>query len=131
MLSTTQALRWWAAESLMGVPVLFRFKSKATSDLIMLEPDARTLLRMMLGDDPNRGIVLSKDLAATIARLETALAQVSAHSPAPPLNVKKSSTAREEAELDMQTVHVSRRAAPMLQMLKRCQAEQADLVWGV
>ena len=111
--------------------MLFKFKSKATSDLIMLEPDARTLLRMMLGDDPVQGIVLAQDLPATIARLETALAQASANNSSHPNGVPTGPTKTDEDALDEHTVQVGRRAAPMLQMLKRCQAEQADVVWGV
>lgn len=110
--------------------MLFKFKSKAASDLIMLEPDARTLLHLMLGDDPVQGIVLAQDLPATIARLEAALAQESANSPAhKDPEVLSSDEGKDEAkEIG---VHVSQRAAPMLQMLKRCLAEKADVVWGV
>jgi hypothetical protein len=42
--------------------MLFKFKSQVTSDLIMLEPDARRLLHIMLGHDPVKGIILVKDL---------------------------------------------------------------------
>jgi hypothetical protein len=58
--------------------MLFKFKSKAASDLIILEPDARALLLMMLGDDPVKGIVLAQDIPAAITRLESALAQEAA-----------------------------------------------------
>jgi hypothetical protein len=110
--------------------MLFKFKSQATSDLIMLEPDARVLLQMMLGDDPVKGIVLAQDLQATIARLEAALAQEAANSPLlqgaqAPFKKKSSDEAQENQ------VHVSQRAAPMLKMLKRCLAEKSDVVWGV
>lgn len=110
--------------------MLFKFKSKAASDLIMLEPDARALLQMMLGDDPVKGIVLAQDLSATIARLEAALAKESVNSRAPleSENQLPAHTDEDDSELP---VFVSQRAAPMLQMLKRCLAENADLVWGV
>ena len=45
--------------------MLFKFKSQATSDLIMLEADARRLLKIMLRDDPVKGIVQAKDLPQT------------------------------------------------------------------
>ena len=41
--------------------MLFKFKSRATSDLIMLEADARNLLKIMLGNDPVKGIVQVAD----------------------------------------------------------------------
>jgi cyclopropane-fatty-acyl-phospholipid synthase len=114
----------------MGATMLFKFKSKAASDLIMLEPDARALLHMMLGDDPVKGIVLAQDLPATIARLEAALAQESANSPG---HKGPEVLSADEGSDDVKEigVHVGQRAAPMLQMLKRCLAEKADVVWGV
>ncbi len=112
--------------------MLFKFKSKAASDLIMLEPDARALLKLMVGDDPEKGIVLAKDLPATLARLETAMALESAKSHA---SRDSDGLADAQAKADEEAlenlVHFSQRAAPMVQMLKRCLAEKADLVWGV
>jgi len=110
--------------------MLFKFKSKAASDLIMLEPDARALLCMMLGHDPAKGIVLAQDLPATIARLESALAQASANVQAPPMG--KASFDNEDPDSERETaVHLGQRAAPMLQLLRKCLAEQSDVVWGV
>jgi hypothetical protein len=110
--------------------MLFKFKSKAASDLIMLEPDARALLQMMLGDDPVKGIVLAQDLSTVIARLESALARESANSQA---HKRAADSSEKEDSLEDKDalVQVGQRAAPMLQMLKRCLAEQSDLVWGV
>jgi hypothetical protein len=110
--------------------MLFKFKSKAASDLIMLEPDARALLLMMLGDDPVQGIVLAQDMSSTIARLESALTQESLHSPQRYMAVTSSAQNKSD-DPEAIPVKIGQRAAPMLQMLKRCQAEQADLVWGV
>jgi hypothetical protein len=114
--------------------MLFKFKSKAASDLIMLEPDARALLKLMLGDDPVKGIVLVKDLPDTIGRLEAAMALESSQSHARQ-DSKGLSAAQADADTDAQElenlVNLSQRAAPMVQMLKRCMAEKADLVWGV
>ena len=49
--------------------MLFKFKSKAASDLIMLEADARRLLKIILGDDPVQGIVVAKNLPAAIVAI--------------------------------------------------------------
>ncbi|WP_416548679.1 DUF1840 domain-containing protein [Limnohabitans sp. DCL3] len=110
--------------------MLFKFKSKAASDLIMLEPDARALLLMMLGNDPVKGIVLAHDLPATIARLESALAEASANGREHPQNGLSPENQDTDAESPL-PVPLGQRAAPMLQMLKRCLAEKSDLVWGV
>ena len=110
--------------------MLFKFKSKAASDLIMLEPDARALLQMMLGNDPVKGIVLAQDLPAVIARLESALAQDAAQRQAHKQAAGASAKSMVDDEKDA-AVQISQRAVPLLKMLKRCLAEKADLVWGV
>ena len=58
--------------------MLFKFKSKASADLIMLEADGRRLLKAMIGDDPVQGIVRAADLPAALARLEAAVAEQTA-----------------------------------------------------
>ena len=111
--------------------MLFKFKSKATADLIMLEPDARRLLQIMLGDEPVKGIVLWQDLPAVLARLDEAVsrdealrkerAQAAAHCP------------RDESthQAELPTVRLAQRALPMQQMIQRCIAQESDIVWGV
>jgi cyclopropane-fatty-acyl-phospholipid synthase len=110
--------------------MLFKFKSRAASDLIMLEPDARALLQMMMGDDPVKGIVLAQDIPATIARLEAALANEATYkhmSKAANASLENDDVYEESAD----RVQLSQRATPMIQMLKKCLAEKSDLVWGV
>jgi Domain of unknown function (DUF1840) len=54
--------------------MLYKFKSKATSDLIMLEPDAQRLLRLMGSDAPAKGIFTVEHQPIAIAALEAAIA---------------------------------------------------------
>jgi len=111
--------------------MLFKFKSQAASDLIMLEDDARRLLKIMLGNDPVKGIVQSQDLEACIAALESAvvLDKQARQSRSDPKNAPGHEGNDDHAALS--AVTLSQRAEPMLKMLKRCKAEDADLVWGV
>lgn len=111
--------------------MLFKFKSQAASDLIMLEADARRLLKIILGNDPDQGIVQSADLPAAIAALEAAVALDE-------LDVKQQAqTAPSATEQDdhatapVQAVSLAQRAAPMLKMFRRSLAQGADVVWGV
>jgi hypothetical protein len=109
--------------------MLFKFKSAAASDLIMLEADGRKLLKIMLGDDPVQGIVLAADIPARMAALEAAVAQDEA------LRQQRAEQAaseqNEEEAVVLDTVRLSQRAAPMLKLLARSLAEQSDVVWGV
>ena len=114
--------------------MLFKFKSKACADLIMLEADGRRILKAMIGDDPVRGIVRAADLAATLARLDAAVAQDEAQHK----TLAEKATARqmgqevtEDEEVALPAVRLAQRAAPMQQMIRRCMTEEADLVWGV
>jgi hypothetical protein len=50
--------------------MLFKFKSHAASDLIMFEADARRLLKIMIGDDPVKGILQVHALPQAIQALE-------------------------------------------------------------
>ena len=117
--------------------MLFKFKSQAASDLIMLEADGRRLLHIMLGDDPAKGIIVVQDLPQVILRLETAVAQDEAARQQQSLpgatrgglSVEDSSSKEQTQALD--PVRLAQRASPMLKLLKRCQAEESDVVWGV
>ena len=101
--------------------MLFKFKSKACADLIMLEADGRRILRAMTGDAPAKGIVQWADMAPALARLEAAVDEDEAQRLA---RVQEAKARGEEvSEADPQAVRLSQRAAPMVQMLRRCIAE--------
>lgn len=115
--------------------MLFKFKSKACADLIMLEGDGRRILQAMTGADPVQGIVRVADLPAALARLEAAVAQDEARrrQSAEKAAAREAGQASdsEEEETALPPIRLAQRAAPMVQMLRRSMAEQADLVWGV
>ena len=115
--------------------MLFKFKSKACADLIMLEADGRRILKAMTGDDPAQGIVRAIDLPAALARLETAVALDEALRQARADKAAAREAGQgpdnEDEEAALPAIRLAQRAAPVLQMLRRCMAEEADLVWGV
>ncbi len=115
--------------------MLFKFKSKVTSDLIMLEADSRQLLKIMLGHDPDQGIILVNDLPSVIAKLEWAVTQDET------ARMQRIQAARdkaltvddspEEQSQALDPVRLAQRASPMLKVLRRCLNDSSDLVWGV
>ena len=115
--------------------MLFKFKSQACADLIMLEADGRRLLKAMLGDDPVKGIVRVADLPQALARLDAAVAQDEAlrraQAEKAAARAAGQDVAAEEEDTALPAIRLAQRAAPMQKMLKRCMAEEADLVWGV
>ena len=49
--------------------MLYKFKSKVTGDLIMLEPDAKRMLKIMDREDQVKGIFLAEQIPQAIAAL--------------------------------------------------------------
>lgn len=112
--------------------MLYKFKSKSTGDLIMLQPNGRRVLQI-IGKDPSAsgagesGIILPEQMPAAIAALEVAIAQeevnkaaaiaaaLEAHEPAPHF---------EEISLRL-------RATPFIDMLRECAQDGNAVVWGV
>ena len=109
--------------------MLFKFKSKATGDLIMLEPNGRRVLQI-IGKDPSAtGIVLPEQMPAAIEALQTAIAQEETAVEAAKLAAKAAGKDASPAASD--AVPLRQRALPFIELLKKCHSAQAEIVWGV
>jgi hypothetical protein len=97
----------------------------------MLEADARRLLKIILGDDPVKGIVQSNDLSRAIAALESAVAQDESDRKQGAEKAQTLISGENDESVPLNTVSLAQRAAPMLKLLKRCLLEKSDVVWGV
>jgi hypothetical protein len=97
--------------------MIYKFKSKAASDLIMLGPNGDQLLRILGREPAAKGIVEPGDLAQAIAALQQAVAQDEAD--------------RGDAPLPSHKVSLRQRLWPMIEMMKRAQAAGEAIVWGV
>jgi hypothetical protein len=107
--------------------MLYKFKSKATGDLIMLEPQGRQLLSIIGKEPTAQGILLVADMPAAMAALQAAvLAQETALAQA-----ADQAHARGEDPQRPEDVRLRQRAAPFIDMMRRCMKEEHDLVWGV
>lgn len=107
--------------------MLYKFKSKAAGDLIMLEPNGRQVLQI-IGKDPGpKGIIEPGQMAAAIQSLESAIAR------------EEAEHKRAEAEAQSQGdkaprpdgIALRQRAVPFVDMLRRAEKEGQDIVWGV
>lgn len=108
--------------------MLYKFKSQAAGDLIMLEPNGRRMLEIIgkLSDD-GRGILQPAQMPAAIAALQAAIAQEEAQHQA----LAAEARARGEAEAPLEGVSLRQRATPFIDMLRRCLQAEKDIVWGV
>jgi hypothetical protein len=110
--------------------MLYKFKSKATSDLIMLGPDAQRLLKLMGSDAGPKGIFTVEQQPEAIAALEAAIAQDEARMAE--MQAKRVAEGVDvEPAAPKETVSLKRRAQPLLEMLRRSLTAKADVVWGV
>jgi hypothetical protein len=107
--------------------MLYKFKSKAAGDVIMLEPNGRRVLEVIGKDAGPKGIVLPEQMPAAIAALEAAIAREEADQKAMTSEAK----AKGEAPPKFDAVSLRQRAVPFLDMLRRCQKADAEIVWGV
>lgn len=107
--------------------MLYKFKSKAAGDLIMLEPNGRRVLDI-IGKDPGpKGIIQAAEIPAAIAALDAAIAAEEAEQKAAIEDAK----AQGQVPPRFDAVSLRQRAVPFIDMLKRCAKAQADVVWGV
>jgi hypothetical protein len=107
--------------------MLYKFKSKAAGDLIMLEPNGRRVLQI-IGKDPGpKGIILPEEMVAATKALEQAIEREEAEQQAAIDEAK----AKGEVPPRFDQVSLRQRAVPFLDMLRRCSEAGKEIVWGV
>jgi hypothetical protein len=107
--------------------MLFKFKSKAAGDLIMLEPNGRRVLEIIGKEPQPQGIILPEQMPAAGAALEAAIAREEADQKA----LMDEAKAKGEAPPRLDGISLRQRAVPFLDMLRRCQKAGQEIVWGV
>lgn len=108
--------------------MLYKFKSKATGDLIMLQPNGKSVLEI-IGKDATAasGIIQPAQMAAAIAALEAAVAKEEQARQ----NLAAEAKVRGEDSPRIEAISLRQRTQPFIDMLKRCLKEDKDIVWGV
>ncbi|HXD43150.1 MAG TPA: DUF1840 domain-containing protein [Ramlibacter sp.] len=107
--------------------MLFKFKSKATGDLIMLEPNGRRVLEIIGKDAQPKGIILPEQMPAAVGALEAAIATEEADQKA----MVEEAKAKGESPPRFESISLRQRAVPFLDMLRRCEKAGQEIVWGV
>jgi hypothetical protein len=107
--------------------MLYKFKSKATGDLIMTSANGDELMLAMGREPAAQGIVEVADMPRVITSVERA--------------VNAAEAARRQAEAEavadgrklppFDGVSLRQRVWPFIDMLRRAHAENAVVVWGV
>ncbi|MCZ8293253.1 MAG: DUF1840 domain-containing protein [Hylemonella sp.] len=108
--------------------MLYKFKSRAAADLIMLEPNGRRVLQIIGKPvDEKQGILQPQDMPAALAALEVAIQQEEARLK----SAREEAVARGEEPPKAEDVSLRQRATPFIEMLRRCQKADTEIVWGV
>ena len=113
--------------------MLYKFKSKATGDLIMLEPQGKQILKLIGKEAGAKGIILPSEMMAAIDALHAAVEQEALATQAAK---DAAATADQQAEASPvvdgpRTISLKQRVVPFIDMLRRAHAEDKEVVWGV
>ena len=99
--------------------MIYKFKSKATGDLVMLGADGDQLLRLLGREPAARGIIDVAAMPAALSALQAAVASA------------EGEAADEDDESGARRVGLRQRVWPMVGMLKSALAQDQPIVWGV
>lgn len=108
--------------------MIYKFKSKAAGDVIMLGPTGDTVLALIGKDVTPRGIIEPAQMAAAIRALADAVAADDA--------ARARAAAGEDPDDDAaptarDKISLHQRAWPLVEMMKRAQAADEPITWGV
>jgi hypothetical protein len=107
--------------------MLYKFKSKAAGDLIMLEPNGRRVLEIVGKSPGPQGIILPEEMPGAIQALDDAIAKEEREHQAAIEEAK----VRGEVPPKFDAISLRQRAVPFIDMLRRCSKEGKEIVWGV
>ena len=99
--------------------MIYKFKSKATGDLIMTQPVAERVLSLIGKPATPQGIIEVDQLQPAMSALEAA---VSAEGPTP--------AGGDDGSPKGDRVSLRQRVWPMVEMMKRALAAREPIVWG-
>lgn len=109
---------------------MYKFKSRATGDLIMLEPNGRQILAILGRKDEAslaKGILLPEHMPDAIARLEAAIRADEEHR----AQLVREAQERGEPPPRFEGISLRLRAVPFIEMIRRCIKSDKEIVWGV
>lgn len=105
--------------------MLYKFKSKASGDVIMLGPNGDTFLRTIGREPAAKGIIELDAMPAAIRAIEQAVAADEA------ARAQAAADADKPGQGQADSVALRPRLWPMVDMLQRAIAAKVAVVWGV
>jgi hypothetical protein len=108
--------------------MIYKFKSKAAGDLIMMGPNGDQMLRLIGKEPAATGIIEVAAMPIALAALEQAVAAEDAARKQAELEASDATTGLNAAR---DHVSLRQRMWPMVDMMRRSHSEGADIIWGV
>lgn len=99
--------------------MIYKFKSPASADLIMLGPHGDQLLRLLGREPAAQGIIEVAAMPQAMMTLQAAIDEA------------EQGPAAEGEDTPALAVGLRQRLWPVIEMLRRCQAAREPVVWGV
>lgn len=113
--------------------MLYKFKSQATADVIMLRDSAEEILRIVGKDAGPTGIITVAQIPGAVAALRAEIQRRETAAPGhhAPDDVAQQVSGDAPEQASDEPISLRRRAAPFIEMLERSAADGKDVVWGV
>ena len=108
--------------------MIYKFKSKASGDVIMLGPNGDQMLRILGREPAPKGIIEVEHMAAAIDALQAA---VQAEEAQRQDGAEADADGAEHDKSPRAGVSLRQRVWPVIDMLKRAQGAGEPVVWGV
>jgi len=106
---------------------LYRFKSRETGDLVMLEPHGKRVLEI-IGKDPSAaGVILPQQMSAAEQALHDAVVLEEADQ----RRQREEAQAKGDPPPEFDSVSLRVRSTPFIEMMQRCERAGVEVVWGV
>jgi len=111
--------------------MIYKFKSAASGDVIMLGPHGDAVLHLLGREPQAKGIIEARDIPAALAALRAAIAPADAPGAPGARGAQGAPRHAEDHDSDDQAVSLRRRLWPIIDMLERAAAADVPVVWGV
>lgn len=111
--------------------MLYKFKSKATGDVIMLQPNGQRVLEIIgkhsAAEPSVKGILLPEQMQDALSALQTAIGHEEVQ--------RKEAIAKAKAENlpapQFEAISLRQRALPFMDMVRECLKAEEPILWGV
>jgi hypothetical protein len=106
---------------------LIRFQSRETADVLMLAHHAQPFLQAWGKDPKVPGVLLPADMPKAREATEAAVAAEEA------MQAQRIAQAKARGEVvpEFDPIGLRHRSVPLLEMMRRCQGAEVEIVWGL